>query len=246
MEASMKKIILIFMAGMMIFSLACKNDKANVKTNENAGAEKQNESANTETANSEGKNDEKETVESVFPPMVKIDGVIYVDTGYQNAMVKCGTPDGEIKTTVEATKEPERDDESNFGKGYEYQSWEDGYINVKIDNKWMLFKDLGLKDKEDEIPKWVGHFTAEVISTEEDSLMVQATEIDDEFFFKKVLTKPIALPIDNLRHEKDGVLTTEGLEGKTVEVYFGGEIEHTEPESSLPISIGDVYRIEIK
>ena len=114
------------------------------------------------------------------------------------------------------------------------------------DSKWMLFKDLALKDNEDEILKWVSHFTGEVISVEEDSIMVQATEIDDEFYFKKILTKPIALPVDNLRLEKDGVVTTEGLEGKMVEVYFGGEIEHTEPESSLPISIGDVYRIDVK
>ena len=240
----MKKYFLIFLAGLMVFSLACKKANINEKANEPTSTEK-NESAISTEEKTDDDND-KDIVESVFPPMVKVKGIIYKNTGYQNAMVTCGTADGEIKTTVEATKEPERDDESNFGKGYEYQSWEDGYINVKIDNKWMLFKDLGLKDKEDEIPKWVGHFTAEVISTEEDSLMVQATEIDDEFFFKKVLTKPIALPIDNLRHEKDGVLTTEGLEGKTVEVYFGGEIEHTEPESSLPISIGDVYRIEVK
>ena len=177
---------------------------------------------------------------------VKVKGIIYKNTGYQNGMVTCGTADGEIKTSVESTKEPERDDESNFGKGYEYQSWEDGYINVEIDNKWMLFKDLALKDNEDEILKWVSHFTGEVISVEEDSIMVQATEIDDEFYFKKILTKPIALPVDNLRLEKDGVVTTEGLEGKMVEVYFGGEIEHTEPESSLPISIGDVYRIDVK
>lgn len=240
----MKKYLLIFLAGLMVFSLACKKANINEKANEPTSTEK-NESA-ISTEEKTDKDNDKDILESVLPPMVKVKGIIYKNTGYQNAMVTCGTADGEIKTTVEATKEPERDDESNFGKGYEYQSWEDGYINVKIDNKWMLFKDLGLKYKEDEIPKWVGHFTAEVISTEEDSLMVQATEIDDEFFFKKVLTKPIALPIDNLRHEKDGVLTTEGLEGKTVEVYFGGEIEHTEPESSLPISIGDVYRIEIK
>lgn len=236
----MKKFFLIFLAGLMVFSLACK--KAN--TDEPTSTEK-NESA-ISTEERIDKDNDKEIIESALPPMIKVKGIIYKNTGYQNAMVTCGTADGEIKTSVESTKEPERDDESNFGKGYEYQSWEDGYINVKIDNKWMLFKDIALKDNEDEIPKWVCHFTAEVISTEEDSLMVQATEIDDEFFFKKVLTKPIALPIDNLRHEKDGVLTTEGLEGKTVEVYFGGEIEHTEPESSLPISIGDVYRIDVK
>ncbi len=240
----MKKYLLIFLAGLMVFSLACKKANTNEKANEPTSTEK-NESAISTEEKTDDDND-KDILESVLPPMVKVKGIIYKNTGYENAMVKCGTADGEIKTSVESTKEPERDDESNFGKGYEYQSWEDGYINVKIDNKWMLFKDIKLKDKEDEIPEWVAHFTGKVISVEEASLMVEATEIDDEFYFKKLFTKPIVLAIDNLRHEKDGVVSTEGLEGKFVEVYFGGEIEHTEPESSLPISIGDVYRIDVK
>lgn len=240
----MKKYFLIFLAGLMILSLSCKQANTDEKENAPTSTEKNESAISTEERTDKDK--DKDIIESALPPMVKVKGIIYKNTGYQNAMVTCGTADGEIKTSVESTKEPERDDESNFGKGYEYQSWEDGYINVKIDNKWMLFKDLGLKDNEDEILKWVGHFTGKVVSVEEDSIMVQATEIDDEFFFKKILTKPIALPVDNLRHEKDEFLTTEGLEGKTVEVYFGGEIEHTEPESSLPISIGDVYRIDVK
>ena len=36
------------------------------------------------------------------------------------------------------------------------------------------------------------------------------------------------------------------LEGKSVEVYFGGEIKNTQPESSLPISLEEVYRISVK
>ena len=240
----MKKYFLIFLAGLMVFSLACK--KANTDEKENAPTSTEENERISSTGEKTDKDNDKDIVESVLPPMVKVKGIIYKNTGYQNGMVTCGTADGEIKTSVESTKEPSNDDESNFGKGYEYQSWEDGYINVEIDNKWMLFKDLALKDNEDEILKWVSHFTGEVISVEEDSIMVQATEIDDEFYFKKILTKPIALPVDNLRHEKDEVVTTEGLEGKMVEVYFGGEIEHTEPESSLPISIGDVYRIDVK
>lgn len=242
----MKKIILIFLAGLMILSLACKNGTSNEKKGASANTEKKNESVNAEAANNQGKDDDKEIVDGDFPPMVKVDGVIYVNTGYQNAMVTCGTADGQIKTTVDWTKEPANNDESNFGKGYNYQRWEDGYINVKIDNRWMLFKDVELKDKEDEIPKWVAHFTGKVISVEGDSLMVEATEIDDEFSFKNVLTKPISLGVENLRHEKDGVVSTEGLEGKSVEVYFGGEIKNTEPESSIPISFEDIYRIDVK
>ena len=240
----MKKYFLILLAGLMVFSLACK--KANTDEKENAPTSTEKNESAISTEEKTDKDNDKDILESVLPPMVKVKGIVYKNTGYQNAMVTCGTADGEIKTTVEATKEPERDDESNFGKGYEYQSWEDGYINVKIDNKWMLFKDLALKDNEDEIPEWVAHFTGKVISVEEASLMVEATEIDDEFYFKKLFTKPIVLAIDNLRHEKDGVVSTEGLEGKFVEVYFGGEIKNFEAESSVPISLENIYRIDVK
>lgn len=190
--------------------------------------------------------EEEERAEHNYPPMVKVAGVVYVDTGYENAMATCGTADGEIKTAVDGTKKPVRDDQSNFGTGYDYQFWEKGYMNVRLNNRWILFKELNLKNDGDGIPKWVAHFTAKVIHAEEDSLLVEATEVDDGFYFKARLTKPIALPIDNLDHEKDGFVTTEGLEGKTVVVYFGGEIRNTEPESSVPIGLERVYKIILK
>ena len=189
--------------------------------------------------------EEEERGEHNYPPMVKVAGVVYVDTGYENAMATCGTADGEIKTAMDGREMPARDDESNFGTGYGYQFWEKGYLNVRLNNRWILFKDLNLKNDGD-IPKWVAHFTAKVIHAEEDSLLVQATEVDDGFYFKAQLTKPIALPIENLEHEKDGFVSTEGLEGKTVVVYFGGEIKNAEPESSVPIGLERVYKIILK
>lgn len=212
----MKKSILILMAAIMVVFTACS--KSDTKTSE---------------------------VDKTYPPMVKVDGTTYTDTGYENAMVTCGTADGEIKTSVDGKRMPENNDESNFGTGYGYQVWEKGYINVEIEGRWILFRDVELKD-DGQIPKWVAHFTAKVINTEEDSIMVEATEIEDGFYFKDLLTKPISLSIENLKNEKDGKTTTEGLEGKTVEVYFGGEIKNTEPESSVPINLEKIYRIEVK
>lgn len=212
----MKKSILILMAAIMVVFTACS--KSDTKTSE---------------------------VDKTYPPMVKVDGTTYTDTGYENAMVTCGTADGEIKTTVDGKSMPENNDESNFGTGYGYQVWENGYINVEIEGRWILFRDVELKD-DGQIPKWVAHFTAKVINTEEDSIMVEATEIEDGFYFKDLLTKPILLSIENLKNEKDGKTTTEGLENKTVEVYFGGEIKNTEPESSVPINLEKIYRIEVK
>lgn len=188
-----------------------------------------------------GSTSEKEVEEEAYPKAVKVSGTIYEDTGYENAMVTCGTMDGEIKTTVSEKEMPVNDDESNFGTGYGYQVWEEGYINIQIDNKWILFKDIELKD-DDSIPKYVAHFTAKVTQADEDAIMVEATHVDEEFYFKELLTKPISLPLDAFGDSAD----IKDLAGKTVEVYFGGEIKNTEPESSIPIHLETIYRIDVK
>lgn len=231
----MKKIILILIAIMMIF-VACN------KTNENVASKNENESLNVTSE----KNPDKEKTIDAYPAMVKVRGVIYVDTGFQNAMVSCGTPDGQIKTTVDGTEKPKEDDESNFGKGYSYQTWDEQYVNVQIDNKWILFKNINIEDESDKIPEWVAHFTAKVIKTEEDSLLVEATDIDDRFYFKKLMTRPISLSIENLDNGKDGKVSTEDLEEKSVEVYFGGEVKNTEIENLAPIELEKIYRISVK
>lgn len=190
---------------------------------------------------SKGSRSEKEVEEEAYPKAVKVSGTIYEDTGFENAMVTCGTMDGEIKTTVSEKEMPANDDESNFGTGYGYQVWEEGYINVQIDNKWILFKDIELKD-DDSIPKYVAHFTAKITQADEDGIMVEATHVDEEFYFKELLTKPISLPLEAFQNDVD----TKDLAGKTVEVYFGGDIKNTEPESSVPIHLEKIYRIDIK
>lgn len=111
-----------------------------------------------------------------------------------------------------------------------------------MNNRWILFKALDLEDH-GQIPKWVAYFTAKVMKEDDDSLLVEATAIEDGFYFKDRMTKPILLPIENLDHGKDGFITTKGLEGKLVEVYFGGEIKNREPESSVPIVLENVYKI---
>lgn len=207
----MKKYILI-LAAIMVLTVGCSKEVTN----------------------------KKEVEEEDYPKAVKVSGTIYEDTGFENAMVTCGTMDGEIKTTVSEKEMPVNDDESNFGTGYGYQVWEEGYINVQIDNKQILFKDIELKD-DDSIPKYVAHFTAKITQADEDAIMVEATHVDEEFYFKKLLTKPISLSAENF----DDV-DTKDLAGKTVEVYFGGEIKNNEPESSIPIHLEKIYRIDIK
>lgn len=185
---------------------------------------------------SKGSTSEKEV--EAYPKAVKVSGTIYEDTGFENGMVTCGTADGEIKTSVSEKELPANDDESNFGTGYGYQVWEEGYINVQIDNKWILFKDIELKD-DDSIPKYVAHFTAKITQADEDGIMVEATHVDEEFYFKELLTKPISLPLEAFQNDVD----TKDIENKTVEVYFGGEIKNTEPESSIPIHLEKIETV---
>lgn len=234
----MKRFLFLIMAIVAVLSVACTKAGAN----ETINADKQSASVPVRKSAS----GHKEKTEHNYPPMVKVAGVVYVDTGYENAMATCGTADGEIKTAVNGTRMPVSDDESNFGTGYDYQFWEKGYMNVRLNNRWILFKDLNLKNDGDGIPKWVAHFTAKVIKAEEDSLLVEVTDVDDGFYFKKRMTKPVSLSIENLNHGKDGFVSTDGLEGKAVEVYFGGEIKNTEPESSVPIHLEPIYKIHVK
>lgn len=233
----MKRFFFIVVAIILVLSVGCSKSE----TNEAANGKKQG-IAYDGGDKKPGKGGDGNKADYNYPPMVKVAGVVYRDTGYENAMATCGTADGEIRTTVDGTKKPSNDDESNFGKGYSYQIWDKGYINVRVNNRWILFKPLDFEDH-GQIPEWVAHFTAKVMKADEDSLLVEATAVDDGFYFKDQMTKPVLLPIENLDHGQDGMITTKGLEGKLVEAYFGGEIKNRELESSVPIVLENVYKI---
>lgn len=180
-----------------------------------------------------------------LPPTVMVDGRLYTDMGYVNSSVTCGTPDGVITSSVDPSKTPEKDNESNFGMGYEYQLWDSACINVKINDKWIIFQDMAISSRT--IPDCVAHFTAEVTETEDDSLLVIVTDIPDKFdWLLGELIKPVRLPIDNPVYTKDGkTATAEGLKGKEVEVWFDGILENDNPLMSSPAKLGKVYKISV-
>ena len=85
------------------------------------------------------------------PRYVMIKSKLYKDTGEINKNMTCGTMDGKILTTVDAKEMPKKDNESNFGIGYEYQiGGEDGSITVEIDDKCLIFKEVKEEEKKDE------------------------------------------------------------------------------------------------
>lgn len=72
---------------------------------------------------------------------VMVRGELYKSTGRESEItVRCGTMDGEIKSTVDASEKPQKDDESNFGTGYGYQNTAEDTIEVLIDQQWIVFE----------------------------------------------------------------------------------------------------------
>ncbi|WP_406241608.1 hypothetical protein ACF3M2_09960 [Tissierella carlieri] len=74
-------------------------------------------------------------------PMVRIDGRLYLDTGKESDITgRCGVMDGQITSTVEPFEKPTKDDQSNFGVGYEYQFINDNSIDIYMNDKWIRFE----------------------------------------------------------------------------------------------------------
>lgn len=72
---------------------------------------------------------------------IMVNGVLYYDTGNESDLTgRCGVPDGEITSAVARTEIPAKDNQSNFGKGYEYQFVDEAGIDVLIDQKWVRFE----------------------------------------------------------------------------------------------------------
>ena len=74
-------------------------------------------------------------------PMVRIDGKLYLDTGYTNYDVDGeAAADGKITSEVDSSKEPSVDGQSNFGTGYEYRySSTEGAVEIYLNGKWRIF-----------------------------------------------------------------------------------------------------------
>lgn len=213
----------------------------------NTNTDKSDKNAHSDVEEGIKPRNDTQIIESSYPRMVMINDHLYKDTGYINSVLKCGNADGEIITSVESLKKPQKNDESNFGTGYEYQFWTEGYVNVKINDRWTLFQKLSIKNTD--MPKWVANFNAEVMEVKEDRLLVKITDIPEDFkwiFKSKGIEKikPVSLTIENLRKTDDGKeIKIKDLKGKTVQVWYDGSIKNSEPEMSNPMELGKIYRI---
>ena len=84
---------------------------------------------------------EEEQAQWDLIPMVMVDGNLYLDTGMESSVeARCGVMDGEITSSVDGTKKPTQDGESNFGTGYGYQYGpQEGTIEIFMNEKWWVF-----------------------------------------------------------------------------------------------------------
>lgn len=82
-------------------------------------------------------------------PMVMVDGVIYMTTGYES--MPTDRPegfDGEITSTVSGSEAPTENDQSNFGTGYGYQFGEtEGTVDLFINEKWWIYATEEARDR---------------------------------------------------------------------------------------------------
>ena len=124
----MKRIMVFGMVLMMALTAACGKSKENVISGEADVVE-----------SSEDTNQENEKWAST--PMVMVDDKLYFDTGKENRETRrCGTPDGEITTTVDVMEIPTENNQSNFGAGFDYQYGAEDTIEICMDGKWMIFE----------------------------------------------------------------------------------------------------------
>ena len=73
-------------------------------------------------------------------PMVMINGILYLDTGKEGPMGDSNAVSGTIKSTVSGDKKPTEHEQSNFGfVGSKYADGGD-FIQVNIDDKWIVFE----------------------------------------------------------------------------------------------------------
>jgi beta-lactamase regulating signal transducer with metallopeptidase domain len=74
-------------------------------------------------------------------PMVMINNQYYYDTGKVSSRTNRKTGfDGEITSSVDGSKIPQANNESNFGSGYGYQYGDNGTIEININGTWSVFE----------------------------------------------------------------------------------------------------------
>ncbi|MBQ8603243.1 MAG: hypothetical protein IJ410_00155 [Oscillospiraceae bacterium] len=88
----------------------------------------------------------------IQPQAVMINGKLYYNTDQTITLRRCGVMDGEIKYTTDEYSLPQKDNQSNFGTGYEYQRVDEHHYDIPMDNPegWIRFCDGDCEDSHQE------------------------------------------------------------------------------------------------
>ncbi len=132
-RGSMKKcIMLVFILAVGMFSIVGCGDKT-AKSNASDA-----DGAVTDAAID---NTDMDKIGGDICPCVMVNGVVYYDTGYKSSLDdRCEDMDGQITSECSASEVPTEDNQSNFGKGYNYQYGSvEGTIEVQMtDGNWYV------------------------------------------------------------------------------------------------------------
>lgn len=170
----------------------------------------------------------EENNNTVYPPCVMVEGIVYKDTGYVASMKGCGNMDGEITSTVDETELPTKNNQSNFGTGYQYQRASDNCIRVEIDGEKRIFRNVDIDDSS--IPMEVMNFDARVKEKCSNRELL-VTYIRTAEGFNNMSEGDYYVPTDNLEDEVNI--------GDVVTIWFNGLVMET-----YPAQLGNVYRID--
>lgn len=84
-----------------------------------------------------------------YPPMVMVNGELYIDTGKKSTVDgRCGNMDGQITSSVPQTEMPTENNQSNFGTGFGYQYGPtEGTIEIYINDTWWVYATEKVRNK---------------------------------------------------------------------------------------------------
>ncbi len=186
---------------------------------------------------------EKPEVKWARIPMVMVDGVLYLDTGFTDYDVDDGAePDGEIISQVDGGEEPTENDQSNFGTGYKYRYGEtEGAVDIYLNGKWRIFATEEARhklqfpenDDEDlsEIPGAVTHVVDIYDRAEEEQLPCdEALELfyedeTNEYYFSCIKSHYVMVmdstgrTVDVVTALSEGLITIADLDRYGIEYY---------------------------
>lgn len=135
----MKKcIIAVFILAVVMFNIVGCGDK----TTKSDGSD-------AVVADTSIDNTDMDKVGGDICPCVMVNDIVYYDTGYKSSINdRCENIDGQITSECSGSEVPAEDDQSNFGKGYDYQYGSvEGTIEVQLtDGNWYVFAIKEVKD----------------------------------------------------------------------------------------------------